>query len=143
MMIYTLGTNVLVYAANESFPLHSAARTLRDHAAAEHQKVRLCYSTLLEFFAVVTDYRRVGNPLSPTEAWREVNAYLDTFDVLYPDKGTFIQLDKLMDRYQLTRQTIFDAFIVATMIQHGVKGIYTDNSKDFTAFDKVEILPWT
>ena len=31
-MIYTLDTNVLVYAADESFPLHCAARDLRDRA---------------------------------------------------------------------------------------------------------------
>jgi hypothetical protein len=141
-MIYTLDTNVLVYAADESFPLHAAAREVRDHAAAEHQKVRLCYSVLLEFFAVVTDSRRVGNPLSPAEAWREVRMYLNAFEVLYPDEGTFAQLGRLADQYQITRQTIFDALIVAMMIQYGVKGIYTDNRKDFARFDEVEVLPW-
>lgn len=141
-MIYTLDTNILVYAADASFLLHSAACTVRDHAAAEHQEVRLCYSVLLEFFAVVTDSRRVGNPLSPTEAWREVDAYLSTFEVLYPDEGSFAQLGKLANQYQITRQTIFDALIVAMMIQHGVKGIYTDNRKDFATFDEIEVLPW-
>jgi len=77
----------------------------------------LCYSVLLEFFAVVTDSRRVGNPLPPVEAWREVDAYLNTFEVLYPDEGTFAQLGKLAKQYQTTRQTIFDVLIVAMMIQ--------------------------
>jgi len=141
-MIYTLDTNLLVYAADESFPLHATARTVRDHAAAEHQKVRLCYSVLLEFFAVVTDSRRVGNPLPPAEAWREVGAYLNAFEVLYPDERTFAQLGELAKQYQTTRQTIFDVLIVAMMIQHRVKGIYTDNRKDFARFDEVEVLPW-
>lgn len=141
-MIYTLDTNVLVYAADESFPLHTAAREVRDHAAAEHEKVRLCYSVLLEFFAVVTDSRRVGNPLPPAEAWREVRMYLNAFEVLHPDERTLVELERLADQYQITRQTIFDALIVAMMIQHGVKGIYTGNSKDFTRFDEVEVLPW-
>ena len=141
-MIYTLDTNVLVYAADESFPLHTAAREVRDHAAAEHQKVCLCYSVLLEFFAVVTDSRRVGNPLPPAEAWREVRTYLNAFEVLHPDEGTFAQLGRLADQYQITRQTIFDALIVAMMIQHGVQGIYTNNPKDFARFGEVEVLPW-
>ncbi|GAG13694.1 unnamed protein product [marine sediment metagenome] len=141
-MIYTLDTNVLVYAADESFPLHSAARELRDRAAAEHQKVRLCYSVLLEFSAVVTDSRRVGNPLPPAEAWREVDAYLNTFEVLYPDERSFAQLGKLANQYQVTRQTIFDALIVSMMIQHKVQGIYTENGKDFATFDQIEVLPW-
>jgi len=101
-MIYTLDTNVLVCAADESFPLHTAAREVRDHAA-KHQKVRLCYSVLLEFFAVVTDSRRVGNPLSPTEAWREVRTYLNAFEVLYLDEGTFAQLRRLADQYQIVQ----------------------------------------
>jgi len=141
-MIYTLDTNVLVYAADESFPLHTAAREMRDHAAAEHQKIRLCYSVLLEFFAVVTDSRRVGNPLPPAEAWREVDAYLNTFEVLYPDERTFVELENLTVRYQITRQTIFDALIVAMMIQNGVQGIYTDNRKNFARFGEIEVLPW-
>jgi predicted nucleic acid-binding protein len=141
-MIYTLDTNVLVYAADASFPLHDTARTVRDHAAGEHRKVRLCYSVLLEFFAVVTDSRRVGNPLPPAEAWHEVVTYLKAFEVLSPDEGTFAQLGKLVGRYQITRQTIFDALIVSMMIQHGVKGIYTDNRRDFARFDEVEVLPW-
>ena len=141
-MIYTLNTNVLVYAADASFPLHSVARDVRDRAAAEPRKARLFYSVLLEFLAVVTDSRRVGNPLPPAEAWREVEAYLSVFEVLYPDEGTFAQLGKLADRYQITRQTIFDALIVAMMIQHGVQGIYTDNRKDSARFDEIEVLPW-
>ncbi len=141
-MIYTLDTNVLVYAADESFPLHSAAREVRDRAAAEHQNVRLCYSVLLEFFAVVTDSRRVANPLPPAEAWREVDAYLNTFEVLYPDERTFVELGKLDLRYQIRRQAIFDGLLVAMMIQHGVQGIYTDNRKDFARFEEIEVLPW-
>ena len=141
-MIYTLDTNVLVYAADESFPLHTAARELRDRAAAEHHKVRLCYSVLLEFFAVVTDSRRVANPLPPAEAWREVAAYLSTFEVLYPDERSFAQLGKLADQYPVTRQMIFDALIVSMMIQHKVHGIYTENRKDFATFEQIEVLPW-
>jgi len=141
-MIYTLDTNVLVYAADESFPLHSAARDVRDRAVAEQRKARLCYSVLLEFFAVVTDSRRVGNPLPPAEAWREVRTYLNAFEVLYPDERTLVELERLADQYQITRQTIFDALIVAMMIQYDVKGIYTDNRKDFARFDEVEVLPW-
>ena len=141
-MIYTLDTNVLVYAADASFPLHSDARAIRDRAVAEQHNVRLCYSVLLEFFAVVTDSRRVGNPLTPTEAWREVGSYLNVFDVLYPDERTFAALEELIHRYRIRRQAIFDALVVAMMIQHGVIGVYTANLKDFERFNEVEVLPW-
>ncbi len=141
-MIYTFDTNVLVYAADASSPLHTTARVVRDRAITEHHKVRLSYSVLLEFFAVVTDPRRVGNPLPPGEAWREVEAYLSAFEVLYPNGRTFVELRNLISQYRIKRQAIFDALIVAMMIQHEITGIYTANASDFGRFTEIEVLPW-
>lgn len=141
-MIYTLDTNVLVYAADESFPLHLTACAIRDRAVAEQHKVRLCYSVLLEFFAIVTDPKRVDNPLSPAQAWQEVETYLSTFEVLYPDERTFAELKKLVDQYQIKHQMIFDVLIVALMVQYGVTGIYTADRGDFARFSEINVLPW-
>ena len=81
-MKYTLDTNILVYAADRSFPLHRQAVQLRDRAVAERGSVSLCFPVLLEFFAVITDPTRVRSPLDPEEAWEEVNAYAEAFQVV-------------------------------------------------------------
>ncbi|MGY4706643.1 type II toxin-antitoxin system VapC family toxin [Candidatus Bipolaricaulota sp. J31] len=82
------------------------------------------------------------NPLPPREAWDQVKAYLDEFIVLYPDEATFAKLDELVRTYMIRHQDIFDALIVALMLQHGVKGIYTANARDFARFREIEVLPW-
>jgi len=139
---YTLDTYILVYAADRSFPLHRQAVQLRDRAARERESVFLCFPVLLEFFAVVTDSARVRSPLGPEQAWEEVNAYADTFRVVYPNERTFEELSQLALRHRIARQNIFDALIVALMLQHGVKGIYTANRKDFARYSEIEVLPW-
>jgi len=141
-MKYTLDTNVLVYAADRTFPLHRQAVRLRDRAVAERESVFLCFPVLLEFFAVITDLARVHSPLDPEEAWREVNAYADAFQVLYPNDRTMEKLSQLISQHRIARQNIFDALIVALMLQHGVEGIYTANRKDFAPFPEIKVLPW-
>ena len=141
-MKYTLDTNVLVYAADRTFPLHRQAVRLRDRAVAERESVSLCFPVLLEFFAVVTDPARVRSPLDPEQAWEEVNAYVDTFQVVYPDERTLQNLSRLISRHRIARQKVFDALIVALMLQHGIEGIYTANRKDFAPFSEIEVLPW-
>jgi len=141
-MKYTLDTNILVYAADRSFPLHRQAVQLRDRAVAERGSVSLCFPVLLEFFAVITDPTRVRSPLDPEEAWEEVNAYAEAFQVVYPNERTLESLSHLISQHRVARQNIFDALIVALMLQHGVEGIYTANRKDFAPFAEIEVLPW-
>ena len=141
-MKYTLDTNILVYAADRSSPLHAQAVEIRDRAAAERESVCLCFPVLLEFFAVITCPSRVRHPLSTEEAWQEVNVYLNAFRMLYPNEGTWRRLSDLLMRYGIARQGVFDALIVALMLQHGVTGIYTANRRDFARFSEIEVLPW-
>jgi len=139
--MYTLDTNILVYATDEAFPLHRQARRLRDRAARDEEAV-LCYPVLLEFFAVVTDPRRVENPLAPGEAWEEVERYLGAFQVLYPRPRTLRLLGELVRQYEITRQGIFDALVVALMLDHGVEELYTANETDFRQFEEIELGEW-
>jgi hypothetical protein len=47
----------------------------------------------------------------------------------------------LLETYpQVTRQTIFDLFIVATKLGNGVNRIYTFNDQDFSLFTEIEVL---
>lgn len=140
--MYTLDSSILIYAADESYSLHQRARLLRDRAAREVSKACLPSPVLQEFFAVITDPRRTSNPLSPTDAWREVDAYLRTFRVLYPGPSTMVRLGKLIQDYRISRQDIFDALIVAVMLDHGVEGIYTANESDFQKFKEITMLDW-
>jgi predicted nucleic acid-binding protein len=140
--MYTLGTNILVYAADEEYPLHEPAKRLRNRASREAVRASLCLPVLLEFFAIITDPKRTRNPLSPDDAWQEVETYLRAFRILYPTSGVIARLGELVQRYQISRQGIFDALIVAIMLDNGVEGIYTANEDDFRRFREIKVLEW-
>ncbi len=56
--------------------------------------------------------------------------------------STFAELKKLVGQYRIRRQTIFDALIVAMILQHNISDIYTDNRNDFAHFAEIEVLLW-
>lgn len=57
-------TNVLIYAADEASEFHEAAKELRDRGAQGDVQLVVSPQILMEFFAVITNPRRVQNPFA-------------------------------------------------------------------------------
>ncbi|WP_089937868.1 type II toxin-antitoxin system VapC family toxin [Candidatus Entotheonella palauensis] len=135
-----IDTNVLVYAADESSEFHEASRTLRDR---EDIALAVTPQILMEFYAIITDSRRVTSPRSGEEARAEIEKYSNASHImtLHPTQDVLARVITLLETYpQVTRQSIFDLFIVATMLGNGVNLIYTFNDQDFTLFTEIEVL---
>ncbi|MCS7197681.1 MAG: type II toxin-antitoxin system VapC family toxin [Candidatus Bipolaricaulota bacterium] len=139
MAIYLLDSNILVYAADRDAPYHREAKEFRDKAVQGQISACISPTILTEFYAIVTDSRRVRNPLSPGEALREVEAYSKALKVIYPSSAAIEKLKELIGKYKVKRQQIFDLFIVATMLEHNVDTIYTMNKKDFSQFSEIQV----
>ena len=69
-----IDTNVLVYAINTSSSQHEASRRLLEMIQAGLIRGGLVPQVLLEFFAVITDPRRVENPLDPHVALQQIES---------------------------------------------------------------------
>jgi predicted nucleic acid-binding protein len=71
-----LDTNVLVYSILPAVPQHVASRALVD--TAKHPTANLCIApqNLIEFYAVVTDSRRVAQPKTGKEALQAIDDFL-------------------------------------------------------------------
>jgi len=137
-----IDTNVLVYAADQRSPFHEAAQNLREQGLNGAISLCICPQVLTEFFAIVTDPRRVDKPRSRQEALFEMEKYLRSKQIakIYPDAGTMeITLDLLM-RYEIKKQKVFDLYLVATMLGANVVRLYTYNQNDFTQFTEIEVL---
>jgi len=135
-----LDTNVLVYAADEASEFHEASRVLRDR---EDVALAITPQILMEFYAIITDPRRVTSPRSAEEARGELAKYVHSPHIvtLHPSSDVLTRVLSLLETYpQVTRQTIFDLFIVATMLGNGVNRIYTFNDPDFSLFTEIEVL---
>jgi toxin-antitoxin system PIN domain toxin len=136
-------TNVLVYAADTSSSFHEPSQQLRDRGFRGEVPLVVTPQVLMEFFAVITSPRRVTAPRSPEEARTEVEKYIhaDRLQKIYPDQATLEHTIELLQQHpQVTRQEIFDLFLVATMMANGIIRIYTYNHQHFTRFAGIEVL---
>ncbi len=97
---------------------------------------------LCEFFSVITDDRLVRPVLSQTQAKRELSTYWDGggFRRIVPKDTTISRLVSMLDRHDVKRRDIFDAFLVATMLDNGVRTIYTQNVKDFEGYPGIQVI---
>ena len=137
-----LDANILVYAHAADSPFHASARQLRDQAAQGVLPACLSPQVLCEFFSVITDDRLVKPVLSPSQAKRELGTYWNAggFRRIVPKDTTISRLVGLLERHHLKRRDIFDAFLVATMLDNNVRTIYTHNVKDFEVYPEIQVI---
>jgi toxin-antitoxin system PIN domain toxin len=135
-----LDTNVLVYATNEDSPFHARARELVQQALAGNLDAALTPQILAEYYAVITDSRRVDRPLTPQEARGQIEALLDGAIRLLPlQEGTSRRMAELGERHDIRAQEIYDAQVVAAMLEGGIPLIWTANEQDFRRYQEIEV----
>src|SRR5207247_1554731 len=95
-----------------------------------------------EFYAVITDPRRVSQPLSGADAARELEKYLNDPRIrkLLPGDGVGAAVLSLIRKYTITRQDVFDIVIVATMIANDIRKICSYDTAQFSRFSEIEVL---
>ena len=137
-----LDSNVLVYAADKNSPFYKASKNLRNKGIKGEISLCICPQVLTEFFAIVTDLKRVQNPISSKEAIKEIEKYLLVSNILtiYPNQESFQKLIELVKKYKIKRQKIFDLQIIAAMLSNGIDKIYTFNTAHFSKIKEIKVL---
>lgn len=127
-------TNVLVYAINTDAPQHPASRAFMEATQTKQVDGVLVPQVLLEFFAIVTDSRRIARPLEAGDAWDQVKL----LEMICPvhDEGlkALEHLKAVLEEGKVRGGEIFDAFLVAQMRACGISSICTYNTKDFSRY---------
>ena len=134
-------TNVLLSAVDRK-------RALNPHAlhvlnVLPNRGVELCLSgqVVREFLAVCTRPVEVnGLGLATQLAVRNVKAILERSTLLEETRGVSERLLRIADRTRCTGTRLHDANIVATLQEHGLSRLVTDNLSDFDGFDELELL---
>ena len=135
-------TNVLVYAADQTSPFHEPSRQLRDQGMTGAVALALSPQVLLEFFAVITNPKRVLQPRSPKEAREEIEKYLQARQIrkIYPGPDILDRILALLQTYEVRRQEVFDVYLAATMLTNNVTRIYTYNREHFEKFTELAVF---
>ena len=135
-------TNVLVYASDKSSSFYKVASNIRNKGLNGEINICICPQILSEFFTVITSPNRVENPKSQKQARTELEKYLkaENIEKIYPGINFMDYLMDILRRYKISKQEIFDAQLIATMLLNGISKIYTFNKKHFSKFKEIKVI---
>jgi predicted nucleic acid-binding protein len=136
-------TNVLVYVQDKKSGFYDSSLKYHDKALSRKIVPYVSSQNILEMLSVITNPKKVANPLNTKIASDEAEKYTSSsyFKVIYPNRSTFKSFFKLIRKYGLASPYgIFDLFLVATMISNKVKTILTANYKDFELISEIEVI---
>ncbi len=138
---YLIDTNILVYACNEDTGFHREALKIIEEALDNKLDAAVADKNIFEFFAIITDGRRVTNPVSPGEAIEIIRLLLDSnIKIIYSSPLSFSKTLELVKKYNIKTQDIFDINLVGLMIQNNIRKIITANEKHFKDIQEIELI---
>jgi predicted nucleic acid-binding protein len=137
-----LNTNVLIYAYYEDAPQYPAAFLLLDRVQEAGASLCLSPQVLAEFYAVITNARRVSAPFTIDEALAEIEELraLPGLTLLPVPLDAVDRWVALLREHPVAGRQVFDAQLVATMPGDSITRLYTFNRIDFEHFPGIEVL---
>jgi len=129
--------NILLFAEDETSPFHEPAVSWLTEALNGTTRVGLPWPSLLAFVRIRTHPRAYADPLSPAQAWGNVDDWLRASAawVPAPTPRHGEVLGGLVRRHQLRGNALPDGHLAALAIEHGVAVCSADS--DFAKFTEV------
>ena len=145
MNTYLIDTNIIIYAYNQDSELHKQAAGILHDALNKEMNAFIADKSLYEFYAIITDPKRVEKPVTTAEAVEVMN-FIKTSDIkiILSTLNTIDILTGLLDKYNIKKQRIFDLVLAAMAIENNIETILTRNDKDFVMIKEIAALnPFT
>lgn len=131
-----IDSNIIIYSVNSSSPKNKIAQ---EFLVKNRKKLYIAHQNIFESLRVLT-HIKYANPMQINSAVEAVNGICDALNIIYPQLETHYLALELIERYKLTSNKIFDAYLVATMLSNEIEEIVTDNEKDFEIFEGVKVI---
>lgn len=143
-MIHGIDTDFLVAIEITDHPFHRQADTLLQHLLNNGHPLGLAPQTLAEFIHIVTDPRRMPQPLTVTEAITKAEFWWEAKEVerVFPDGHSVTDFFSWLRQHSLGRKRLLDTLLAATLHQHGIEKIVTNNGKDYRVFGEFDIVEY-
>src|SRR3989339_182311 len=137
--ICLLDTNIFVYALNKDSEFHTNCKKIINDALYGKIKAAVADKSLYEFFAIITDNRRIEKPIKPSQAISIIELIIESeIEILYSSKNTIFRTLELANKYNVKKQYIFDYVLAGIMLSNGITDIYTYNKKDFLKIKEIQ-----
>ena len=131
-----IDTNIIVHAYNKDSPNHNKAKTIvKELIEGKHV---ISVQNILEFYSAIT--KRVTTPLKPKIAKEKAfNLYKSNAKKIISNYNAIHKGIELAADHNLRGGEIFDAILVATMLEYDIEIIITENEDHFKNYPiKVE-----
>ncbi len=141
-MTHGIDTDFLVAAEIRDHPFHREADALLQSLLEGGHDLAVAPQTLAEFIHVVTDGKRMPQPLTMTEAIARAEHWWQAAEVVrvFPDGPAVTDFLAWLTRHQLGRKRLLDTLLAATLHRAGVKKLITNNEGDFKVLGVLEIV---
>jgi predicted nucleic acid-binding protein len=137
-------TNVFVYFLYDASPQHAAAQVLLNQARQSNARLCMTPQVMTELYSTITNPRRVSPVYEPEAALQEVEKFLALpgLFLLSIPASVVVRWVALARQYGVSQSDIFHAQLAATMLEYGIRRIYTFNVQDVEGFEELEgIVP--
>ena len=136
-----LDTNILVHAYNEASPHQKVASSIMKSAMAGEIETCIAQQVLFEFFAVITNAKRVESPLPPDKA---AELCLDLWECDEIGKIAASELVprevfSLVESKRLSGSSVFDCILAVSAKINKIDIIYTENVRDFNKYGFIKV----
>jgi len=137
-----LDTNILVHAYNKSSPYQKIASGVIKKAMQSEIEAYLAPQVLYEFFAIVTNPKRVEHPMSLDEAADLCTDLWECREIEKVDPTPLApkEVFKLVKELKLSKGRVFDCVLAITAKENKLEAIYTENVDDFKNYRFVKAL---
>lgn len=139
-MSCTVDVNVLLYASDESSPLHEQARQFVERLAAGPEIAYLFWPTVMGYLRMATHPAIFSRPLTISEAVGNVEQLLARAHVRTTGEtdAFWRQLREVVDDAMPSGNLVPDAHLVALMLENDVRTIWT-RDRDYRRFQRIEV----
>ncbi|MDN5571459.1 MAG: PIN domain-containing protein [Propionibacteriaceae bacterium] len=126
--------NILLYSVDEASPFHAKASAWLTAALNGPRRVGLPWQSLWAYLRIATNPRASLAPMTPGEAWENVDAWLAAPAAWTPAPGPGHAeiLRDLATRLDLRAGLVSDAALAALALEHGLAIVSADS--DFARF---------
>lgn len=135
-------TNILVYASDEDSIFQSKAQNFLENFLVENRSY-LAIQNLTEYYAIVTNAKRIKHPLSQLQALSAIESFLHSnlFRIVYTTQNTLARVINILKKFHVKAEEIHDVHLVAVMMDNNINTIYTADTKVFTRIGLKAINP--
>ncbi len=138
---YLIDSNILVYAYNEDVEFHEKALEILENALNKRIDTVISDKNLYEFFAIITDKKRVENPVTIERAIEIINFLVDSnIKIIYSSPFVLSETLTLIGKYKIKKQEVFDLNLVALMIKNKIDTIISANDQHFKNIEEINVF---